>query len=45
VTGHRGGVSPLQNERRDFKSTALGKEEMVYAYRLFGMNSFKEGVI
>jgi hypothetical protein len=27
--GHYGGVGPLQNERRDIRSTTLGKEEMV----------------
>jgi hypothetical protein len=27
VTGHRGGVSPLQNERRGVKRPAIGKDD------------------
>jgi hypothetical protein len=29
VIGHCGGVGPLQNERKDVKSTALGKMMMM----------------
>jgi hypothetical protein len=28
VTGHCGGTGPLRNERRDIKSTVLGKKEV-----------------
>jgi hypothetical protein len=39
VTGHRGGVALLLHERRNVKSTTLGKEE------LFGTNSLKKGAV
>jgi hypothetical protein len=45
MTGHFGGFSPLQNERRDIRSIAPGKEKWWYACRLFEMNRFKEGAM
>jgi hypothetical protein len=51
VTGHCGGVGPLQNERRDVSNTAVGKRRMMMVHLDWltsypkGMNSLKEGAL
>jgi hypothetical protein len=42
VTGHCGGVSSLRNERRDVRSTALGKEQKQLWYTPTGFHLIRE---